>query len=84
MSHTRDIYVTMTKTTLRYEIPKYFPVENILSKPIVEVKNNSISITFISQEQGESHQVKSSYENPLIESERTGGSEKSSQLYQLS
>ena len=84
MSHTRDIYVSMSKTVVRYEIPKYFPIENGFGKSEVEVKDNSIIVTFKPQEQDESHQVKSSCENPLLESERTVGNEKSSQLYQLS
>lgn len=84
MSHTRDIYVTMSKTVVRYEIPKYFPIENGFGKSEVEVKDNSIIVTFTPLEPNEYHQVKSSYENPLLETEKTVGNEKSSRLYQLS
>ena len=84
MSHTRDIYVTMSKTVVRYEIPKYFPIENGFGKSEVEVKDNSIIVTFTPLEPNEYHQVKSLYENPLLETEKTVGNEKSSRLYQLS
>ena len=84
MSHTREIYVSLSKSVVRYEIPKYFPIENGFGKSQVEVKDNSIIVTFTPLEPNESHQVKSSSENPLIETERTAGNEKSSRLYQLS
>jgi hypothetical protein len=74
----------MSKTVVRYEIPKYFPIENGFGKSEVEVKNNSIIVTFRPIEPNESHQVKSLYENPLLETEKTVGNEKSSRLYQLS
>jgi hypothetical protein len=74
----------MSKTVVRYEIPKYFPIENGFGKSEVEVKNNSIIVTFTPQEPTLFHQVKSSYENPLLETEKTVGNEKSSRLYQLS
>ena len=84
MSHTRDIYVSMSKTVVRYEIPKYFPIENGFGKSEVVVKNNSIIVTFTPLEPNESHQVKSSSGNPLIETEKSVGNENSSRLYQLS
>ena len=84
MSHSRDIAVKLSNNTIRYTIPKYFESESNLVNPLVEINKNSIVITFKSPEQVLSRPAESSYENPWIETERTGESEKSSPLYRLS
>ena len=62
MSHTRDMTVKMSKTTIRYTIPKYFESESNLVNPLVEIHKNSIIITFKSPEQVLPGPVESSYE----------------------
>ena len=69
MSHTRDIYVSMSKTVVRYDIPKFFPIENGYGKSQVEVKDNYIIVTFTPQEPTLCRPIKSSSENSCIDSE---------------
>jgi hypothetical protein len=82
MSHVRDIYVSFTRTTIKYKIPRHFYAdeEKLLNKPIIKITDTDISITFQRQEPTSHHWEGISYDNPLIETEKTAGNGNSSQL----
>ena len=82
MSHVRDIYVSFTRTSIKYNIPRHFFLdeEKYLNKPIIEITDNHINLTFQRQEPTSHRWEGISFDNPWLETEKTAGTEKSSQL----
>jgi len=86
MSHVRDICVSFTRSNVRYSIPRHFFLdeEKLLNKPIIKITDNHITLTFQRQEPTSHHWEGISFCNPWLETEKTAGTEKTSQSHPTS
>lgn len=79
-AHCRDIRVEVYQTKVIYNIPLYG--DKIFKNAKIDVNKHEIILTTF-QEPTQHHLEVSSYDNPLIETERPGGNDKYSQSHQL-